>query len=126
MKSDMAPPRVFPGSEIQDESLTSDIGTPVYCAPETIISGKYNSKVDMFSLGIIFFEMVYSFSTAMQRFVVLRDIRRLIFPKDFDSKKYVNQQQIITSLLKENPKDRPSTQELLRSKLLPPKYEEQV
>ena len=45
----------------QDSSLTSDIGTPVYCAPETLLTGKYTNAVDMFSIGIVFFEMVYIF-----------------------------------------------------------------
>lgn len=45
----------------QDSSLTSDIGTPVYCAPEILLTGKYTNAVDMFSIGIVFFEMVYTF-----------------------------------------------------------------
>ncbi|KAJ3283638.1 hypothetical protein HK104_010287 [Borealophlyctis nickersoniae] len=40
-----------------DVSLTSDVGTPVYVAPEMLTKGgKYSSKVDMYSLGICFFE----------------------------------------------------------------------
>jgi translation initiation factor 2-alpha kinase 4 len=38
--------------------MTSEVGTPVYTAPEILIStGRYNSKVDMYSLGILFFEV---------------------------------------------------------------------
>lgn len=41
-----------------DFSLTSDIGTPVYIAPEIMSkTARYNSKVDLYSLGIVFFEV---------------------------------------------------------------------
>ena len=61
--------------------MTIDIGTPVYAAPE-IASGKtYSSKVDMYSLGVCFFEMCYKMSTGMQRATVLKDLRTNIsFP----------------------------------------------
>lgn len=44
-------------------SLTGDVGTPVYTAPE-ITSGlykSYNYKVDIYSLGVCFFEVFRSF-----------------------------------------------------------------
>jgi serine/threonine protein kinase len=38
---------------LEDFSLTSDIGTPIYTAPEVgKKNGRYNYKVDLFSLGI--------------------------------------------------------------------------
>ncbi|KAJ3055078.1 hypothetical protein HK097_011568 [Rhizophlyctis rosea] len=112
----------------EDMSLTTDIGTPVYVAPEIIAKGgKYSSKVDMYSLGICFFEMCYPFSTGMQRVVTLRELRtpEVVFPTDFDDKKYQSQAQIIKMLLSHVPKDRPSCQELIQSPLLPPKLEEE-
>jgi translation initiation factor 2-alpha kinase 4 len=79
-----------------DNSLTSDIGTPCYVAPEILTGrGRYNNKVDMFSLGICFFEMIYPFNTAMQRNIVLRDVRQLRFPSDFDVLKLDKQKQIL-------------------------------
>ncbi|KAJ3151444.1 hypothetical protein HK101_001885, partial [Irineochytrium annulatum] len=111
-----------------DPSMTLDVGTPVYVAPELLIKGsqaKYNSKVDIYSLGIVFFEMLYPFGTGMQRVKVLTDIRspKIVFPTDFDAKKLENAALIIRSLLNHVPKERPSCQELLESKLLPPKLE---
>lgn len=78
----------------------------------------------MFSLGVIFFEMCYKFSTGMQRAIVLQDLRNGKFPDDFP-KKYVNQRAIIKMLLAPQPKDRPNSFELLRSDLLPPKLEDE-
>ena len=37
--------------------MTKRIGTPNYMAPELILSGKYNSKVDVYSYAMILYEM---------------------------------------------------------------------
>ncbi|KAJ3417189.1 hypothetical protein HDV05_006395 [Chytridiales sp. JEL 0842] len=116
---------------MEEASMTLDIGTPVYVAPELLLKGstvKYSSKVDIYSLGIVFFEMLYPFSTGMHRVKVLVDLRsvNVIFPSDFDVKKHENAFQVIKQLLNHTPKDRPSCQELLESKLLPPKLEQDL
>ncbi|KAI8909361.1 kinase-like domain-containing protein [Powellomyces hirtus] len=116
------------GSVDPEASLTGDVGTPVYVAPEIVgNSGKYNSKVDLYSLGICFFEICYPFSTGMHRALVLRDLRQpsVIFPEDFDNKRFDAQGQLIRLLLNHLPKERPSAVELLQSPLLPPKLEEE-
>ncbi|KAI9476503.1 MAG: kinase-like domain-containing protein, partial [Benjaminiella poitrasii] len=115
-----------------DESMTTGVGTTFYVSPEVMPDPKtgatsgmrYNQKVDMYSLGIIFFEMCYKFATGMQRVVVLNELRNGKFPDDFPSS-YVNQKQIIKLLLSPQPKDRPNSFELLRSDLLPPKLEDE-
>ncbi|KAJ3383430.1 hypothetical protein HDU92_004224 [Lobulomyces angularis] len=94
-KNDITPYKLMQLDYNEDSSLTSDVGTPVYCAPETLISGKYNTKVDMYSIGICFFEMIYPFKTAMQRAYVLRDIRKLKFPEDFNTKALENEHQLL-------------------------------
>ncbi|CAO3634097.1 unnamed protein product [Cunninghamella blakesleeana] len=115
-----------------DESMTTGVGTTFYVSPEVLpdpttgaTSGmRYNQKVDMFSLGIIFFEMCYPVSTGMQRAIVLNDIRNRKFPDDFPAH-YENQRTIIDLLTSKQPKDRPNSFELLRSDLLPPKLEDE-
>lgn len=57
---------------------TIDIGTPVYAAPEITSSKSYSAKVDIYSLGICFFEMCYRMSTGMQRAAVLKELRASI------------------------------------------------
>jgi translation initiation factor 2-alpha kinase 4 len=65
-------------SNKSNAEMTSDIGTPVYAAPEILhAKGRYNSKVDMYSLGILFFELNYKMNTFMQRSIVLRDLRHV-------------------------------------------------
>lgn len=66
------------------DSYSVGIGTPIYCAPEQKISGKYNQKADMYSLGIIFFEMWRSFGSTMQRVDEIMKLREArTFPEDF-------------------------------------------
>lgn len=38
-------------------------GTPLYTAPEQELSTKYNDKADVYTLGIILFELLSKFST---------------------------------------------------------------
>ncbi|KAJ3316768.1 hypothetical protein HDU76_001560 [Blyttiomyces sp. JEL0837] len=122
---------VIDKDETPDVSMTRDIGTPFYVAPElTQKSGpmKYSAKVDSYSLGIVFFEMLHPFSTEMHRHKVLLELRSsaIIFPSDFDIKKHEIAYTLIRQLLNHSPKERPSCQEVLQSKLLPPKLEQDL
>ncbi|KAJ2815146.1 eukaryotic translation initiation factor 2-alpha kinase, partial [Coemansia furcata] len=111
--------------------MTADIGTSTYVAPEVTTKGsgatRYNQKVDMYSLGIIFFEMCYPLNTAMERANVLHNLRRpeIQFPADFPVEKMQLQYQIIRRLLDHNPRSRLSSAELLESDLMPPKMEDE-
>ncbi|KAH8550420.1 kinase-like domain-containing protein [Umbelopsis sp. PMI_123] len=108
-----------------DESMTTGVGTTFYVSPEVLPDPtKGTASVDMFSLGIIFFEMCYPLQTGMQRAMVLQDLRNGKFPDDFNPS-YVNQKKIIQMLTSSQPKDRPNSFELLRSDLLPPKLEDE-
>ncbi|KAM6359838.1 eIF-2-alpha kinase GCN2 isoform 9-T15 [Alca torda] len=106
-------------------NLTGMVGTALYVSPEVQGSTKstYNQKVDLFSLGIIFFEMSYHpMSTASERIFVLGQLRlpSIVFPKDFDEVKNAKQRSVITWLLNHDPAARPTAVELLKSEHLPP------
>ncbi|CEP63771.1 serine/threonine-protein kinase GCN2 LALA0_S09e02124g [Lachancea lanzarotensis] len=111
------------------DDLTSAIGTALYVATE-VLSGKgdYNEKIDMYSLGIIFFEMIYPFGTGMERVNVLKMLRtpEVVFPADFDGNKLAVEKKIIRELLDHDPSKRPNAQKLLRSGLLPVKHHDDV
>ncbi len=67
---------------------TKAVGTGFYRAPEQLKSHKYNEKADIYSLGIIMFELFYQFRTAMERADVLKDITaNHQLPKDFVSER---------------------------------------
>ncbi|KAJ2890840.1 eukaryotic translation initiation factor 2-alpha kinase, partial [Coemansia aciculifera] len=114
-----------------EDAMTADIGTSTYVAPEVTTKGsgatRYNQKVDMYSLGIIFFEMCYPLNTAMERANVLHNLRKpeIVFPDDFPAEKMQLQYRIIKHLLNHNPRARLSSAELLESDLLPPKMEDE-
>lgn len=118
----------------ESTELTSGLGTFSYIAPEVLskqgISTRYNQKVDMFSLGIIFFEMLASqrcYTTTMERYQLLRDLRlpSIMFPKTWDATQLSAQTEIIRQLLNHNPAERPTPMAMLRSPLLPPKMEDE-
>ena len=44
-------------------NLTSKVGTYLYLAPELDKGLEYNKKVDVYSLGLIYFEMLNEFKT---------------------------------------------------------------
>ncbi|KAL1902668.1 eukaryotic translation initiation factor 2-alpha kinase [Sporothrix stenoceras] len=121
--------RVLTSSNIDATDETRSIGTAVYVAPEVRSggSGSYTSKVDMYSLGVIFFEMCYPPMIGMQRADVLSKLRGSppALPSDFKPKDK-SQVDIIQALLTHNPKERPSGAELLKSGKLPVQMESET
>ncbi|KAF2078430.1 hypothetical protein CYY_000297 [Polysphondylium violaceum] len=111
-----------------DHSMTGGVGTPFYCCPEILQKNikHYGSKVDMYSLGIIFFEMCHPFQTQMERSNILRDLRNeLKFPPGFEALK-PDQAGIIKNLLSHDPNQRYSTKQLLETGLLPSRIEDDI
>ncbi|THH28609.1 hypothetical protein EUX98_g5583 [Antrodiella citrinella] len=113
----------------RDADMTLDVGTKLYIAPE-VQSGKggarNHAKADIYSLGIVFFEMNYVFSTGSERIDVLEGLRKpgVSFPQAWEIRRS-RQRQIITWLLQHNPNDRPTALELSQSPLLPPRMEDE-
>ncbi|KAJ8288896.1 hypothetical protein COCON_G00015550 [Conger conger] len=110
------------------DNMTGMVGTALYVSPEVQGNTKatYNQKVDLFSLGIILFEMSYRpMTTASERISVLSQLRTeaIEFPQDFveyESGTQSLQRKAICWLLNHDPALRPSAVELLKSDLLPP------
>ena len=100
----------FSEDRIDMSDKTKGVGTPIYRAPEQTKSGRYNEKADIYSLGIILFEMYYNFSTRMERQILITQLSKNgIFPTDF---KNIEVRKLIKSLVSENPADRPSARSL--------------
>ncbi|KAI9887799.1 MAG: hypothetical protein M1823_000321 [Watsoniomyces obsoletus] len=110
------------GSDLTGDQ-TRSIGTALYVAPEvrSHSRGRYTDKVDMYSLGIIFFEMCYHLSTGMERHQVLQDIRAEdhTLPSVFQKGEKVHQAAVIELLIQHRPNQRPTAAELLQSGKVP-------
>ncbi|KAI1776169.1 serine/threonine-protein kinase gcn2 [Hypoxylon cercidicola] len=108
--------------------LTRSIGTSYYVAPEVRRAGggSYTSKVDMYSLGIIFFEMGYHPIVGMERADKLGKLgNSSLLPDDFQPGDKVKSG-IVLSLVTHDVKQRPSSIELLRSGKLPIQMENET
>jgi serine/threonine protein kinase len=57
-------------------------GNLIYCAPESIQYNKYSYKSDIYSLGIIFYELLNKFSTEMERLIMIKKFKN----KEIDCK----------------------------------------
>ena len=98
--------------------MTSGLGTTTYAAPEQLTGGEYNEKSDIFSLGLLYFELIYPFATHMERVTVLKDLKdKQKFPPRF-VRKFPKEAAFIWSCLAKDPNMRPSAWEILESELL--------
>lgn len=101
------------GEKISDSSPSSPVGTPLYSAPEVYYQQRSRSsrKSDMYSLGVILFELCYPFTTSMERQLKLTDLREQNLPTDL-IKKYPQQSAVILWLTAADPEQRPNADDL--------------
>lgn len=122
--------KVSNGNQEGGGDMTRSVGTALYVAPElsSTVAGNYNDKVDMYSMGIIFFEMCYPLSTAMERDKEIRILRerKHTLPPEFETPQKSLQGGIIKSLISHRPSERPSCAELLRTGKVPVQIEDEA
>ncbi|XP_044150291.1 eukaryotic translation initiation factor 2-alpha kinase 3 isoform X1 [Bufo gargarizans] len=93
---------------------TGQVGTKLYMSPEQMCGQSYSHKVDIFSLGLILFELLYPFSTNMERVQILTDLRDLKFPALF-TQQYPQEHTMVRHMLSHNPSERPEAEEIIES-----------
>ncbi|KNA15063.1 hypothetical protein SOVF_101340 isoform C [Spinacia oleracea] len=120
LEQDIVFPSDAPGVSIDG---TGQIGTYFYTAPE-IEQGwpKIDEKADMYSLGVVFFELWHPFGTAMERHVVLSDLKQKGELPAAWVAEFSEQASLLRRLLSSIPADRPSATELLQD-AFPPRME---
>ena len=94
---------------------TDEVGTQLYMSPEQLVRKSYDHKVDIYSLGLILFELLVPFSTQMERVQTLSSLRKLKFPSHFiRSREY----ELVLKMLSHKPNQRPETTEMLSTDFL--------
>ncbi|XP_036430646.1 interferon-induced, double-stranded RNA-activated protein kinase isoform X2 [Colossoma macropomum] len=98
-----------------DEGLlerTKRTGTRSYMSPEQRSQCSYDKKVDIFALGLIYFELLWNLGTKFEKQKIWDDIRSKKLPKGF-SEKFEFEHKLIKQMLCDKPEDRPDSSELL-------------
>lgn len=91
-----------------------------YWSPET----EYSEKADLYSLGVVFYELWRPFRSASQRLEELKRLRTdQPLPDDFVRSTPANVVEVVTMLTKTDPAERPNARAMLYSELLPHKFE---
>ena len=105
-------------SSEDDGEMTSQIGTYTYASPEQIDGGEYDSSTDIFSLGVILFEMCHlPFPTGMERIVTISNAREGIFATYWESLSKSNPGicNLLNRLLSTIPSNRPTAAEVVET-----------
>ena len=83
-------------------------GSPLYMAPEIMSKNKYGNKVDLWSLGVIIFEMLYGTVPFKGKNIIelIKNIETntVVFPQNFNVSEECKL--ILQNLLKKDPNDR--------------------
>ncbi|KHJ44491.1 kinase domain protein, partial [Trichuris suis] len=125
---DVSPDTIFDSNlhlSIENQ-WTSHVGTLLYAGPEAVSARKavqITQKFDIYSLGIVLFEMFYRFKTGMERVTTLTELRRkeIVFPESFScDSRFEKQRTLLHQMLSHDVAKRPTAAELLESPHLPP------
>ena len=102
--------------------LTMYIGTKRYAAPEVLKKRgqSYGLQADLYSLGLVLFEMVYEpLKTEHEKEPIFKSLRVQKFPENFGSTDLQMQaRKLISGLLKPEPTERPALRSILSEDFL--------
>uniref|UniRef100_W5KKA7 Eukaryotic translation initiation factor 2-alpha kinase 1 n=1 Tax=Astyanax mexicanus TaxID=7994 RepID=W5KKA7_ASTMX len=99
-----------------ESAHTTGVGTFVYASPEQLEGSHYDSKSDMYSVGVIAVELFHPFGTEMERVHTLGELRRGKVP-DTLAENWPLLTKQIKLLTSADPSLRPNASELLQSDL---------
>jgi translation initiation factor 2-alpha kinase 4 len=89
------------------------VGTPMYTSPEQESGGHYDQRTDIYSLGLIFCEMLVNFVTNHERYDLFGLLRtKGELPTTF-KKNFAAESEIILRMTSNLPEDRPTAEQLM-------------
>jgi serine/threonine protein kinase len=103
-------------SNINDNCIfyhTKNIGTLLYSAPEQLNDNFYDFKSDIYSLGLVLFELLHPFKTQMEKNLKFEQIRKGKIPLNLHSEEPILAK-LILSMSEQDPKQRPNTKEVMK------------
>jgi len=75
----------FPSPNGYNAENTAGVGTRAYASPEQMRGSNYDASTDVFSLGLLLFELCYPMYTSMERYKEFGGIRKGRFPTYWNS-----------------------------------------
>uniref|UniRef100_A0A7E4ZXQ8 non-specific serine/threonine protein kinase n=1 Tax=Panagrellus redivivus TaxID=6233 RepID=A0A7E4ZXQ8_PANRE len=92
--------------------LSSNVGTFLYAAPE-LSSKKYTKSVDIYSAGIVIYELFIIFKTGHERVAMLKELRETGVPSREFNQHFAVWAPIITSMISKSADKRPTASKLV-------------
>ena len=99
-------------SLVSSESMNSYVGTGIYRAPE-INTKKYDSNIDIYSLGIIMIELFINPKTESEKIFLISKLKKIQNLNLLDKIENTEIKQIIYDIVINKPNDRPSLSYIL-------------
>ncbi|CAL1266517.1 unnamed protein product [Larinioides sclopetarius] len=102
--------------EQSNTNHSTNLGTLPYAAPEQRSNSVYDSKVDMYSLGIILIELLVKIGTKMEFFELIKKIKKGKIPEEIE-KTWPEYIPLLENLLQENHRLRYDAKQVLNMPL---------
>ena len=95
-----------------------EVGTPIYSSPKQLNGSKSGPKDDIYSFGIVIFEMLSNFKTNMEKTKAIAALRnKRVVPDDFQSA-YPDIAKLVLQMTEPHHRLRPSAEDLLKSEVI--------
>lgn len=116
--------KISPADETLANGFSQNVGTYPYVAPEVKNSTVYDKKADIYSLGMILFEMYHKMGSGMERIKIMEKLRNQEFIelKNIPAK-FSNIRILVKSLLSHDPQMRETLERII--KLMSPLEQQQ-
>jgi len=96
-----------------DGRLSYGVGTPCYMSPEQTRLRSYGPASDIFSLGIILYEMVADWKTRMERHMAVAELRKSHHVNSAVAKEYPQESRLVLNMTGSDPHRRMDAKALL-------------